>query len=295
MLIMFIIKGRCWHISIGGLGSVINTKPVNISGLWHPAQPLPHALVLLSWKLLKADLGKQLKANLGNSMTYGKWKWSFKTTQTVLVFPITFDLLARASHGSVWTDRDQNNLSSAQPSAPSPAKHPPCPRRPPPCLGRGWLVKVGLGLWRWPWCRRAEVGGLGQRRTVDLDSLLPPGVTRKPDTHHQIAHPEHSYSSISLGMCFKVPELCWEYPFLPPEVTFGKQMVDAWAEVSSGAWFINKRCIPGGSHLNMLKVWNVVGVHSRSVEKWVSKRPFEQMCNCLLAWKMCLLRVILGV
>lgn len=161
MLITFIIKGRCWHICIGGLGSVINTKPINISVLWHPAQPLPHALVLLSWKWLKADLGKQLKANLGNSVTYRKWKWSFKTTQTILVFPITFDLLARASHGSAWTDRDQNNLSSAQTSAPSPAKHPPCPPTASPLLGQGVAHQSGPGALALAVVLQSRGGGLG--------------------------------------------------------------------------------------------------------------------------------------
>lgn len=55
-----------------------------------------------------------------------------------------------------------------------------------------------------------------------------------------------------------------------------------------------KGCIPGGSYLYMLEAWNIA-VYSHGVEKGVSKRLIEQMCNCWLAWKMCCLTAVLGV
>lgn len=94
----------------------------------------------------------------------------------------------------------------------------------------------------------------------------------------------HSCLSLPL-MCLEVLELCWECPCL---LLYSARVADRPGGISNGVWFIKKCSVPAGSHLNQLKVWKAVGVYSQNVEKWVSERPCDQMCNCLLAWKLCL-------
>lgn len=52
--------------------------------------------------------------------------------------------------------------------------------------------------------------------------------------------------------------------------------------VSNRVCFIKMCCVPAMSRVNLLKIWDTVDMCPLSIEKWVSIRITEQMCNCLL-------------